>query len=64
MARSSVTLADVDQAEASLRAAKAGTDPAGHKAQAAETASIRRAYREQEAAAGRRQGMVAAGGEE
>lgn len=51
-----ITLAEVDQAEAALRNAKKSGK--GHTNEALDVADIRRAYREQEEAAGRRSGFV------
>lgn len=53
-----ITIAEVDQAEAALAAAKKGKDPE-RKQQAAESLQeLRTAYRLQEEAAGRRTGLV------
>lgn len=58
-----ITLAEVDQAEAELATAKKRrkTDLDGYKAQAKETTELRLAYRRQEEAEGRRSGMVSGG---
>lgn len=60
MARSQITVADVDQAEAALIEAKKrrSKDREGYKAQARETTELRQAFRRQEEAAGRRGGLV------
>lgn len=62
-----ITLAEVDQAEAELLDTKAkarkrgatAADTQKYKEAAQATADLRRSYREQEEAAGRRSGMVA-----
>jgi hypothetical protein len=53
-----VSIADVDQAEADLAAAKKGKDPARKQAAANALAEVRSAYRTQEEEAGRRSGLV------
>lgn len=62
-----ITLAALDQAEAQLAQAKAarqdGGDEAVYRAVADEVTQLRRAYRDQEIAAGRRGAGVGVGGD-
>lgn len=55
-----ITLAEVDQAEAALSAAKKGKG--SHNDLAREVATLRQAWRQQEEAAGRRTNLVATEG--
>jgi len=57
-----ITVADVDQAEAALLAAKKDKDPQARQEAAERLASVRSAWRSQEQAAGRRAGLVATEG--
>lgn len=60
------TIAEVDQAEQALAAAKASGDAQAVKDAKEEVRKVRQAYREEEVAAGRRSptvGVIAEGGE-